>query len=555
MGLSNEQIKKKLSGQRSRPEIQRGIHHQDRLKFHSETVILKSDLGRAYREFTDWVGRQEPAILPKDKFSRFLQLLKTPIPTVELTEQIYSRLAKVFFSQDPFFNYEFTSPELSADWEDYRDKLFWQTSGLEAMKTAIDAVWVANIPIQTTSRPEPGNKLINIDRVVDIVNDADLNCIYVIYKEGEHFVVYDDERIAIFDKINIKPVFEIFHELGYTPARQFWSEKLESENLINKQSPVTKELSDLDWLLFHMTARKHMNLANSYQKEFYYEFDDDFKDPKRTEDKDAGPLEKKPLGHQMSGPGTIGTVPMPKGPDEFDGLKNPGVLLSPDVKTLKWHVDEENSLSTKIFRSVVGVDQNVLNDSAKNEKQIDSTFETQLSVLFRVKTNFEIINKFADSTLATIRYGDAFIGCEIDYGTKYFLKDVTTLHGDFKIAKEAGASEVILDDIYQKIVNTNYRSDNRSLARAQIIRELDPLPDRTDKEVINIFDKGGIDKINFVIKTNLLKFVQRFERSNGGLVEFGSAIDFDTKINEILNKFKQYADEINTSEPRPGDPD
>lgn len=558
MGLSNDKIQEILKSSRSQEEINRGIRHQNRLRFHSDTTIQKTDFREAYREYIDWIGVEAPEILPKDKFARFLHLLRAPIPTIELTESIYSRLLKVFHSQDSFFNYEFTSPELKSDWEDFREKHFWETKGFHAMQSAIDSVWIADIPeIQTSSRPEPANRLVDLEFVFDIKNDENLNCIYLIYKSGDEFVVYDDETIRVFTKnalsLSVEPIFTLVHGLGYTPARQFWSQQLNSRNFINKESPITKELSDLDWLLFHMTSKKHMDLANSYPKEFYYDFDKDYQDPTQTENKDRDELQKKSLGHEMAGAGTIGVAPAPKGPDDFDMLKNPAVLISPDVKTLEWHVDEETRLQNKIYRSVVGVDQETINDVAKNEKQVDSAFESQLSVLFRVKKNFEIIQKFGDSTLARIRYGDSFIQCQIDYGSKFFLKDVNELHEDFKIAKEAGASEPILEQIQTNLLNTKYRQDHRLRQRAEIIRDLNPLPEKTLDEAIKILKNTGISKINFVIKANLTNFVRRFEIENIGLTEFASNIDYQTKIKTILNKFKEYASEFSTGNQDQGD--
>ncbi|GAH44492.1 unnamed protein product, partial [marine sediment metagenome] len=242
--------------------------------------------------------------------------------------------------------------------------------------------------------------------------------------------------------------------------------------------------------------------------------------------------------------------PIPRDRDEADLNKDSVKLISPDVDTLKWHVTEEERLSNKIYRSVVGVDQNVLNDAAKNEKQIDSTFESQLSVLFRVKRNFEIINKFADSTIARLRYGDSFVGCQIDYGTRFFLKDVNELHEDFAAAKDAGASETILSQIQDNILDTKYKEDYHSRERAEIIRDLDPMPEKTTTETIEIFDKGGTDQINFIIKSNLSKFVRKFERENISLVEFAADMNYASKINIILNQFRSYAE----SEQRPGDP-
>jgi len=507
------------------------------------------------------VGNEKPEILPQDKFARFKQFLRPPIPTIELTESIYSRLFRIFFSQDNFFNYEFSSPELALDWEDYRDDSFWRTKGFHAMRTAIDSVWVVDLPEeQRTPRPAPFGRLINIEDIVDISNDDDNVCEYVIYRMGEKVVAYDDELIRVYDilesgktnyaskirsrgvDINI-PVKEIPHGLGYTPAQMFWSEQLHTNNYINKEAPLTKELSDLDWLLFHMTSKKHMELSNSYPILVKYEDNDDYEDPDRTVNKDRPDEAKRPLGNKMIGAGGYAEVPLPRGNDEFDPMKNPIKFITPPVEALKWHVKEGDRLKDTIFKSVVGTDTEVRNDSAKNEMQVEMSFESQKSVLIRIKKNFEIINTFADNTIARLRYGDQFINSTIDYGNEFFLKSVKDLHEDRMKAREGGAGEMVIANISDKILNTEYKEDHESRQRAEIVRDLDPLPEKDLDETIKIFENRGIDKINFIIKTNLVNFVRRFERENISLVKFAKNIDYAKKITLINEKFKDYASE------------
>ena len=566
MGLSNEQIQKIVKSRPNQKCIQRGISHQSRLRFHSDTTLDERDQSEAYRVFTQWIGVQQPPILPKDKFDRFLQLLRFPLSTVEITESIYSRLRKVFDSQDAFYNYEFTTPELKSDWDEYRDCEFWVTKGFQAMQTAIDSVWVVDLPeLQVTSRPEPFNRLIDISQVIDIQNDEFLNCEYVIFQFGDYVLAYDSEYIRVYEskgevsdysgvEIAKEPEKEILHGLGYTPARQFWSEQLNARNYINREAPITKELADLDWLLFHMTSKKYMTLSNSYPITIAFDFDGDFEDSDITDDK--GKAVKRPKGNMIMGPGSIYVAPTPIDSTDANIMSDPVKFISPDVNTLKWHVDEENRLTNKIYRSVVGADPELRNEMAKNENQVDAAFEAQLSVLFRVKRNFEIINKFADHTIAKLRYGDSFINCSIDYGTRFFLKDVNELHQDFKLAKESGASDTILSQIQDNILDTKHKEDRYSRKRAEIIRDLDPLPEKTIEETIKILDKGGIDKINFIIKSNLVNFVRRFERDNINLVDFGRDINYAQKIKTIQNEFKDYAREQNDAgEQSAGDSD
>jgi len=76
-----------------------------------------------------------------------------------------------------------------------------------------------------------------------------------------------------------------------------------------------------------------------------------------------------------------------------------------------------------------------------------------------------------------------------------------------------------------------------------IIRDLDPMPEKSMDEVIKVFDKGGIDKTAFIIKSNLLNFVRRFEREEGNLIQFGQNITYRAKLESINKAFKIYANE------------
>ena len=68
------------------------------------------------------------------------------------------------------------------------------------------------------------------------------------------------------------------------------------------------------------------------------------------------------------------------------------------------------------------------------------------------------------------------------------------------------------------------------------------MPNRTLKEAMELFKEGGIDKINFIIKSNLISFVKRFERENTSVVNFGSLVNYNSKIEQILGAFKVYAE-------------
>lgn len=545
MHLSNEKIQELVKTKPNEKELQAGVKHQERLRFHTETVLNKNDLSGYYRDFKSWICSEDPEILAPDKQDRFFQLLSTPIPTIELTESIFSRLHRVFQSQDSYFNYKFTDDSLESDWAEYKDQKFWSTEGFEAMQTAIDSVWIVDLPADQLSEfPEPKNRLIDLESVIAIKNNSNNECEYVIFRIGDYVYAYDDEMLRAYESEgdNLTLYAEAAHGLGYTPARMFWSESLVSRNTINKESPITKVLSDLDWLLFHQTSKKYLDLANAYPVTVIYEADRDFEDDDLTDKKAGG---KQPVGSNLMGSGSVISVKMPRGNDEHDPMSSgPIKVISPEIGTLEWHVKEEMRLNDKIFRSVVGVDQEVKNDAAKNEMQIQSSYESQVSVLLRIKKNFEAIHTFADKTICKLRYDNRFIGCEIDYGTNFFLKDIEGLQKELSDAKQSGASESLIETINANMLSTKYRDDKRNKERAEIIHDLDPLPNYSIKDAIDVFKNGGVDKLNFIIKINLLSFVRRFERENIDVVRFGSLGNYLSKIEKIRESFVLYAQEM-----------
>lgn len=549
MPLSNAEIHQLVKTRPRKDQLEKAKRHESRLKFHTETILQKTDLGQPYSEFKEWIGQERPRLLSKGKVDRIDQLIRTPLPTVEISESIFSRLHRVFSSQDAFLNYEFTNPDLLADWEEYRNDSFWETKGFQAMQSSINSVWVVDLPtVQSDEYPQPINKLVDISNVIDIYVDDDNNCHWVIFRDGEYLYAYDSEfiRVYLYDEdLSGDPIFELEHGLGLTPARMMWNENLNGSSMtgvkdfINKESPITKELSDLDWLLFHMASKRYLDIANAYPMLVSYELGGDYRDDSITDNKQERQV---PEGDSAIGPGTHFKVDIPE-EGQPDLMTNPAKYINPPDASLRWHVEEEVRLIHKIFKSIVGTDQENRNDAAKNEMQIESAFESQTSVLMRVKKNFEIIHRFADSVICRLRYGKDFKGCTIDYGTRFFLKSEEDLIEDYKGAKEAGAGEVLLEDINSSILDTRFRDDHASRTRADMINDLDPLPNKTVKEAIEILNAGGINKINFVIKINLLNFVKRFERENLPLDKFGDTRDYSYRINIIYEQFKLYANE------------
>lgn len=265
--LTLEQIQALIEQRPHKKELDRAVVHQNRLRFHTDTEILVNELSPYRDNFLSWICADKPELLPKDKVERFKQLMTCPLPTVQITQSINISLSRVFEGQDAFFRYDFDDTEKLADWEDFRDDEFWKVNGMQAMINSIDSVWVVDLPSeQPSDRPEPKNMFIDISNVIDISCKRNGECQYIIFTVGEKLYVYDDESICVFEykgKLG-ELVSEFFHELGYCPARMFWSDFLNSKNCINHKAPLTNVLSELDWLLVHKIFKKYMDIANSF---------------------------------------------------------------------------------------------------------------------------------------------------------------------------------------------------------------------------------------------------------------------------------------------------
>ena len=548
--LTNADVQRLFRDRPHRKEIERGVKHNNRLRFHTETVVDKNTLqSNAYfREFINWIAADQPELLPKDKVERFKQLITVPLPTIELTESIFSHLYNVFKGQDSFYRYQFENPETDEDWNGFVNYEFWETHGFAAMINAIDSVWVLDLPKdQVTELPEPKDRLIDISTVIDIDVDPDNNCQYIIFRIGDYVYQYDDTFIRVYkvekDKLAVLPELEIAHALGYCPARMFWSDPLMVANTINKKAPLTNVLGDLDWLLVCHVFKKYMEIANSYPILATYAQRDNYEGSRQESDRGRPEESKTTQGGAFIGAGTQIQVETPLA-GEHDPMANPVKFINPDVNTLQFHVDNIIDKRDTIFYSVVGKDSDTTKE-AVNEKQVMASFESQSSILMKIAQNFKKIQEFAEKCKADIRYGvGQLTDISIDFGTKFFLRSATDLIGDLEVAKKNGSHSSVVTTIMDEITEAKFRNDKIGMQRATILQELDPLPDKTFDEAVKILEKGAITKEQFIIKMNLPSFAKRFEREQAPLTEFASARPYSTKIDLILEEFEKYAEEI-----------
>lgn len=574
MALDLNQIKQILQKPNKRQIIQKAALMQKRLRFHTETNLAVSDINQPTNLFLTWVSH----LLPKDKYNTFLHLFKFPLSTPAVAEDVYRELERVFYSRNSSNSYQFTDSELLEDWQNYRrshlnEPDIWKTVGWKRMQVSPNSILIVDLPtLQNTLRPEPYFYWLEIEDVIDYSTPDGAAIDWIVFKQPENKIAVFDEFSSRVFQLNEKNeisglVAEAVHNLGFCPARFFWTTQLNENNKELKKNPITKELSNLDWYLFFSISKQHLDLYAPYPIYSAYEADCNFENNETGEYCDGGFLrnsngdykiladgtvEKCPCCSEkrIAGPGSFLEVPVPNVSEGVADMRNPVQITTIDRDSLDYNVKECVRLRNDIVVSVIGSGGDVSEKEAINETQVTANFESKTAVLNALKTNFEQAQKFVEDTICKLRYGNAFISSSINWGTEFYVFTVKELYDKYKQAKDNGASEAELDAISQQIIEVEYRNNPLTMQRMLILKQIEPYQHKTHTEVLTLFEKGLLDKNKVLLKLNFSSYVDRFERENINIIAFGSNLSLKEKVNIIYKKLLDYVTEERTTAPR-----
>ena len=564
MDKDKKKIEDELLSPSKRPEIEGAKAQQDWIKFHTDTNL---DIARSlpYAKFKAFVRSQ----LPEDKFITSMNLLKFPLPTNALTESIFTKLSKIFDGRNPAFSYQFHRTQERDDWEWYRQEVLgepsvWSEKAWRYFQTEINCVMVVDMPLEEDPEdryPQPYFYFVPISEVVSYsVNRRTGVMDWIIYHSDERIIVIDGESYRTYEYTEGRQLGALItdnpHELGYCPARFFWTEPLTLAHPDIKKSPLSKELSALDWYLFKSLGVKHLDTYASYPIYSAYEEECDYTD-KDGNTCHKGYLQKPngefvtgidgtpvpcPICHgkkQLAGAGSFITVPIPE--EGQPDLRKPVDITTIDRKSLDYNVEELKRLETRIVNSCVGVDNTILNETSLADKQVDATFESKDNVLNTVKKGFEEAQEWVDTTVCILRYRSAFISAHISYGDEFYTLTPEALRKRYADAKDSGASEAELDALRLQILETTYRHNPLMLQRMLILNDLEPYRHRSQEEVKALAEKGLVSNEELVLKADFMGFIGQFERENDNILEFGTAIPYSDKITTIYQTLLDYA--------------
>lgn len=572
MPYTADQLRRELTENRRAATLTKARGHQLRIKFHAVKRVTTFNSPYISIPLTQFLAMVEN-ILPHDKFVLFKALFRYPVKTNEIVDVCFDKLSRIFDGQNPLYSYEFSSPEARDDWDAYRhEKLnepqVWQTKGWEFFKTEINSVLVVDLPReQRDERPEPYFYWLPIDDVLAYKAEPTTGQMdFILFRRKDEIVALDDASFRVWEdkkhtgQLIGEPIVDAPHDLGYCPARFFWDTPLSLDDPDVKESPLSKELESLDWFAFFHISKRQLDLMGAYPILSGYEQACDYSNAENGDYCDGGFLRDKQGRYRLDaagllmrcpkcgnkriiGAGSFVEVPIPNENEGRPDLRNPVQMLQVDRDALDYNVDEQNRLRDEIITAVVGQNEIVTDRDAFNEQQVRANFESVTTVLRQVKKGFESAQKWVDSTICRLRYGNLFLSAEINYGTEFYLYTVDDLRARYKAAKEAGASESELDAIQDQILATEWKNDPVMLRRMRILADLEPLRHLTRAEALDLYRDRLISAETYRLKVNFPAYIRRFERENTNISSFGEALAYDRKIAIIAAKLMEYSKE------------
>lgn len=554
MILSNKDAKELIKHPTCSVHLSRAKFQESRLRFHAQVAeqeLYASSYRMRYREWVDSV------ITASDKRVQFEKMLTYPLKSNEVVDSIADEYAKVFNSQNSYIGFDFTDSALTQEYEEYSKgyEHFWRKDVFSAMLTAINSIVVIDMSPEEDSKPY--YYLLSIDRVIDVRCDKDGVIEYLIFRDGERIVCIDENSYKVFTKRGEDYVFKFSnpHDLGYAPAAFMWNDTLSNDNPYIKQSPISAILGDLDWYLFQVTAKRCLDIYAAYP--IYWSFKDKckvaectggwIKNPEVTVATGEYGYRRCPSCEKNSivAPGSHLGIDPPRSSDA-PNLREPAGIISVDRQSLDFNVEETDRLKNEIIKTATGkLDEKSRTTGPINEDQVHSNYESQTNILMWIAGNFEKIHKFVIDTTAKLMYQDRYVGCTVSYGTDFYLQDQATVTTEYQEAVDAGLPMYILQAKRNQVDELQSKNNPNERQRIYILRQLEPYQDIS---FATLQQMQGIDQNKFAIKLNFSTFVNRFELEHGNIVEWGSKLEFKTKIERINQEFEKYVKE-STPEP------
>ena len=564
MILSKSQAEKVVKSPTNRQALNDAKLYESRLRVFTQSMTL--DELRLEDGWNYFLKEMRDTLTDK-KADRISDFISYPLSIVDISDNILTEGGKVFDSKNAFM-------DVSSD-NDIRNEYIQSVLGKMGLFPWIRSHGMDVLNNQANScvvvdfdDGEPYLIYVELNRLIDFGlrnKVGELEYIAFLHSTEEvgedkyyYYSVYDDTTYWVFmgkngDTSKLELVSSRPNLSGRCPGRMFLSESLTGG--FNRRIPISTSLSKMsEWQRF--------DVFKTYA-DYYYPFPviekvkencsaDGCVDGKiligETSYDEDGVKFTKPLYDDCAvckgrsdiiGPGLIIEL-QPRAMKEDPDYSGDFKMITPDVTSLKYIKDKLQELTDNIIYNSVGYNE-LLNSEAVNESQIQGSLESKTNVLLRLKINFDILHKWIINQIVLGTYGDITdVSINVNYGTEFYVYTEAEIQAVFDNAKKSQLPLSEVSEVYLQLIDTKYKGNPDKILRALMLYNIDPLPFDDWDKVKQKYDSGMLTDEKFELKANFTNLVARFERENAPITKFGIKLDFDKRIDKILETIKTY---------------
>lgn len=558
MAMTLTEIKERIKNPVNRSAIEAAKRIEELIRFYTSPDYQTFSFSYGANDFTSFLRQ---VVVNYDQYNLYLSMLQFPVETASLMDKAYGVLWKIFEGKDPVYNVQFSASEIQDDWlnfrKDWEMDRFWNHVSWQQFKYHPGSFIVVDLPKeQVGTRPEPYAYFLHLNKVLDYKmtdNPGEWEELeYIIFRiDSTHIAHFDREAYQVFiTKPDSNEVTgedaNIAHGLGICPVVR----------LMYVKHPVERYLVHLRKLLFAYLGRDITDFSISNPVWWTYEQDCDYSDANgnvcdggflRVDGGDYiidnnRRLKRCPSCHgKFRGHGSVIEIPIP---EDGKGIGVPAGVITTPTDALEFSSKRVEERENEILYGLIGTGGDTPNDKAVNEKQVRSIQESTEDKLTELQKTFERAQEKIEGIICRLRYGDDFQSLSVSYGITHFIDRPNDVLSQYNEAREAGASDTILDGIYNNFIQLKYKNNPERLQRENILWNLEPYHHRTVKEVQEMFRSGECEFADFYVKSNFSTLIAKFERENTSVLEFGSNVSFSAKINAIYKELISYGKAI-----------
>jgi hypothetical protein len=381
---------------------------------------------------------------------------------------------------------------------------------------------------EITIKQGQGDKTVKKYRVIDDVAD------YNFMRDGDVITLMTREE---FDEdgeiVTVEDV--IPNTWGYVPCIQPSTvyDNLDSDTL--KTSHIVHVMPNADSYL--SISNSHAVSVKKHQHPIFYSFPVTCPSCNSTgtvEGKDHEFLEcQKCNGHGSvpfynKNPGEGISLPEPDENNSVNKAEAPCGYVSVDIDSIQDQREELKFEENNIEKGSLGVEGILLNKSKRETatgKEID--LQPLIDKLTFFSANGESVEGFLTNTIAKARYGKDYIGSDINWGRKFFVRTEQMIEIEYGEAKKNGLPVSALKELLEELYFTKFDNNPKALTRSLLLLELEPFPTSTTQEVI---DTDIANEIDVVIKLYFADFIEELEREVGDIISFVSASESNLEV-------------------------